>query len=141
MIRPPPRSTRTDTLFPYTTLFRSPFPSVLSLGEGEQPQEADASVARSGESLRQHTWRDELLKAGIRGTGGPMLKFAALETLPDTRHVHCTGHLDSGQPVVVRCGPEPRPLEQKQPKLANPEHDAPTPRQTLLAFVTLTPHP
>src|SRR3546814_8720415 len=25
MIRPPPRSTRTDTLFPYTTLFRSEF--------------------------------------------------------------------------------------------------------------------
>src|SRR3546814_10626148 len=24
MIRPPPRSTRTDTLFPYTTRFRSP---------------------------------------------------------------------------------------------------------------------
>src|SRR3546814_2167507 len=24
MIRPPPRSTHTDTLFPYTTLFRSP---------------------------------------------------------------------------------------------------------------------
>src|SRR3546814_20939410 len=27
MIRRPPRSTRTDTLFPYTTLFRSPRPS------------------------------------------------------------------------------------------------------------------
>src|SRR3546814_5230883 len=27
MIRRPPRSTRTDTLFPYTTLFRSPPPS------------------------------------------------------------------------------------------------------------------
>src|SRR3546814_7728958 len=27
MIRRPPRSTRTDTLFPYTTLFRSPFDS------------------------------------------------------------------------------------------------------------------
>src|SRR3546814_20028668 len=27
MIRPPPRSTRTDTLFPYTTLFRSHFAS------------------------------------------------------------------------------------------------------------------
>src|SRR3546814_16763267 len=25
MIRRPPRSTRTDTLFPYTTLFRSPY--------------------------------------------------------------------------------------------------------------------
>src|SRR3546814_5524177 len=30
MIRRPPRSTRTDTLFPYTTLFRS------SAGEGEE---------------------------------------------------------------------------------------------------------
>src|SRR3546814_10047613 len=26
MVRPPPRSTRTDTLLPYTTLFRSPRP-------------------------------------------------------------------------------------------------------------------
>src|SRR3546814_5329264 len=29
MIRRPPRSTRTDTLFPYTTLFRSPLASAL----------------------------------------------------------------------------------------------------------------
>src|SRR3546814_2683014 len=29
MIRPPPRSTRTDTLFPYTTLFRSTHPLVV----------------------------------------------------------------------------------------------------------------
>src|SRR3546814_4913445 len=28
MIRRPPRSTRTDTLFPYTTLFRSPSPNL-----------------------------------------------------------------------------------------------------------------
>src|SRR3546814_21196333 len=27
MMRRPPRSTRTDTLFPYTTLFRSPIPT------------------------------------------------------------------------------------------------------------------
>src|SRR3546814_19240673 len=32
MIRRPPRSTRTDTLFPYTTLFRSPLLSSSSLG-------------------------------------------------------------------------------------------------------------
>src|SRR3546814_14870152 len=31
MIRRPPRSTRTDTLFPYTTLFRS---QVVFIGEG-----------------------------------------------------------------------------------------------------------
>ena len=45
-------------------------------------QEADAAVARSGESARQHQWRDELLKTGIRGKGGQMLTFAELETLP-----------------------------------------------------------
>src|SRR3546814_18956587 len=31
MIRRPPRSTRTDTLFPYTTLFRSMEPSLLTI--------------------------------------------------------------------------------------------------------------
>src|SRR3546814_17682287 len=31
MIRRPPRSTRTDTLFPYTTLFRSPFTVIDSV--------------------------------------------------------------------------------------------------------------
>src|SRR3546814_17455074 len=34
MIRRPPRSTRTDTLFPYTTLFRSPPPSQAKSGGG-----------------------------------------------------------------------------------------------------------
>src|SRR3546814_5348640 len=33
MIRRPPRSTRTDTLFPYTTLFRSHAPSVKVVGK------------------------------------------------------------------------------------------------------------
>src|SRR3546814_3585990 len=33
MIRRPPRSTRTDTLFPYTTLFRSAEPRGLRLGK------------------------------------------------------------------------------------------------------------
>src|SRR3546814_19961686 len=31
MIRRPPRSTRTDTLFPYTTLFRSPYAGIATL--------------------------------------------------------------------------------------------------------------
>src|SRR3546814_11693398 len=34
MIRRPPESTRTDTLFPYTTLFRSVVAPPLLLGEG-----------------------------------------------------------------------------------------------------------
>src|SRR3546814_1645697 len=35
MIRRPPRSTRTDTLFPYTTLFRSNLVPVTALGAVE----------------------------------------------------------------------------------------------------------
>src|SRR3546814_1217010 len=37
MIRRPPRSTRTDTLFPYTTLFRSTIPSPPPLGQILRP--------------------------------------------------------------------------------------------------------
>src|SRR3546814_3328538 len=36
MIRRPPRSTRTDTLFPYTTLFRSAI-DAEQIGDGEMP--------------------------------------------------------------------------------------------------------
>src|SRR3546814_1526776 len=36
MIRRPPRSTRTDTLFPYTTLFRSRRDHVVDAGGGDE---------------------------------------------------------------------------------------------------------
>src|SRR3546814_20451393 len=36
-IRRPPRSTRTDTLFPYTTLFRSPLDEDLPANQTEHP--------------------------------------------------------------------------------------------------------
>src|SRR3546814_11048209 len=47
MIRRPPRSTRTDTLCPYTTLFRSQAGAVLRPGEHprDRAQPADAGVA------------------------------------------------------------------------------------------------
>src|SRR3546814_17411919 len=37
MIRLPPRSTRTDTLFPYTTLFRSQFVSIAGFAGDDAP--------------------------------------------------------------------------------------------------------
>src|SRR3546814_13626237 len=43
MIRRPPRSTRTDTLFPYTTLFRSPRPETPAPARTGRP----ASTARA----------------------------------------------------------------------------------------------
>src|SRR3546814_1660467 len=48
MIRRPPRSTRTDTLFPYTTLFRSPVASgAPSDAEGSIPREPVSIEAQS----------------------------------------------------------------------------------------------
>lgn len=115
-----------------------PFPSVLALDETQPTQEADASVARSGESLRQHSWRDELLKTGIRGKGGQMLKFAELQTLPDTRHLHCSGHTDSGERVVVSFGPEHAALEQRQVELAMREAGELFPRPKMIVFCAFT---
>src|SRR3546814_5338655 len=47
MIRRPPRSKRTDTLFPYTTLFRSDRDSVF-------PGKRDGGVVHDAEILGQH---------------------------------------------------------------------------------------
>src|SRR3546814_9087382 len=47
MIRRPPRSTRTDTLFPYTTLFRSPAPSGVSAPRARDREGSGAADARS----------------------------------------------------------------------------------------------
>src|SRR3546814_14515496 len=40
MIRRPPRSTRTDTLFPYTTLFRSTGAGIAATGHGGRQRTA-----------------------------------------------------------------------------------------------------
>ena len=112
-----------------------PFPTVLALDDVRTPEEADVSIARSGESSRQHQWRDELLKTGIRGKGGQMMKFAALEPLPDTRHLHVSGTLaDTGQRVGVSFGPEHGALEQRQVEMAMREAGTLFPRPTMIIF-------
>ncbi len=62
-----------------------PAPMVKPLDEFESEQPADDSVARSGETLRQDEWRDELLRTGIRGKGGQKIEFTRVEPLPGTR--------------------------------------------------------
>src|SRR3546814_11426024 len=51
MIRRPPRSTRTDTLFPYTTLFRSPAPCFRP---PIQADFADGAVGAAGEAVKDY---------------------------------------------------------------------------------------
>src|SRR3546814_19796045 len=54
MIRRPPRSTRTDTLFPYTTLFRSSGAFIRRLMVGRpRSMQRTSGVYRSGRGLEQ----------------------------------------------------------------------------------------
>jgi adenine-specific DNA-methyltransferase len=116
-----------------------PFPSVLALDQAEQPKEADLTIARSGESARQHTWRDELMKTGIRGKGGQMIRFAELETLPELRYLHCSGTVaDTGERVVVSFGPEHAALEQRQVEMAMREAGELFPRPKMIVFCAFT---
>src|SRR3546814_10791835 len=70
MIRPPPRSTRTDTLLPYTTLFRS--------GGSYRIARLDADVTRVGATFAftEHTMAGGLLclsiQAGSIAEDGPV---------------------------------------------------------------------
>src|SRR3546814_13691746 len=48
MIRRPPRSTRTDTLFPYTTLFRSSAAVTICLGGGCSAQPGSNVLVNAG---------------------------------------------------------------------------------------------
>ncbi len=118
-----------------------PAPMVKSLAEiaGEEtapPMPADESVSRSGETVRQDEWRSELLRAGIRGKGGQMIRFSRVEPLSGTRWLHADAETklnDDGpdqlregaakerQRVVISFGPEHAPLEQKQVERAYEE--------------------
>src|SRR3546814_10826048 len=51
MIRRPPRSTRTDTPFPYTTLFRSP--SAVSVGAGLDVDSMDVKGALTSDAISE----------------------------------------------------------------------------------------
>ena len=116
---------------------------------GKEPS-ADASVARSGETLRQNEWRDELLRTGIRGKAGQHIRFARLEPLPGCRWLHADGESrpsDEGaktvrekgtayapQRIVVSFGPEHAPLEQKQVEQAWEEARTLVPRPKIIIF-------
>src|SRR3546814_19672539 len=59
MIRRPPRSTRTDTLFPYTTLFRSNRPRVRASPQAARRFPRWRSYRRAAAERRQHHARSE----------------------------------------------------------------------------------
>ena len=127
-----------------------PAPVVKPLDPTEQtPPLADHSIARSGETLRQSDWRDELAKTGIRGKAGQRISFARLEPMQGTHWLHVEGETrpdDRGAtevrdgttatrtPVVVSFGPDHTPLEQRQVALAIEEAQTLVPRPKIIVF-------
>src|SRR3546814_19581982 len=78
MTRRPPRSTRTDTLFPYTTLFRSPAPLRL-----ESRFRSNIAAVRRGHQtlqvIRSHVRHSE---EKVRGSSNTICRMSFLESLP-----------------------------------------------------------
>ena len=153
--RPKVDRSKTRVTGPFT-IEAVPAPAVKPLDvieeSGEQP--ADEAVARTGETLRQGDWRDELFRTGIRGKAGQHIRFARLEPLAATRWLHAEGETrphDSGtdsfgpgiretptafEPVrvVISFGPDHAPMEQRQVALAIEEAQLLVPKPEIIVF-------
>lgn len=131
-----------------------PAPTVKPLDNVEgltDTPDADQSIARSGETLRQVEWRDELFKTGIRGKGGQYILFSRVEPLPGTRWLHADGETkpsneenDTSQGsggtqnkamrAVISFGLEHAPLDQRQVEMAIEEAQTLIPKPKLVIF-------
>ena len=119
-----------------------PAPAVKSIDEivnGSEPV-SDDSVARSGETLRQSEWRDELLKTGVRGKSNQYIRFSRIEVIPGYRWIHAVAETipesDKLIPerVAVSFASEFMPLEQRQVALALEEAQSLVPKPKILIF-------
>src|SRR3546814_17256569 len=117
MIRRPPRSTRTDTLFPYTTLFRSDGsadrrqcrgPDPLRHGEGGRPRHAH----HRHPAAAQVRWQVRHLRSGLNRVMLPVADarariVAALPVMPaetvDLRHAAGRVLRSEGRRVGKEC--------------------------------------
>lgn len=125
-----------------------PAPTVKALDDVQAPLSGDATVARSGETLRQFDWQEELLKAGIRGKGGQRIEFSRVEPLAGARFLHAdaetkafrAGESRAGDPlgvpqrVVISFGPDHAPLEQRQVAMALEEAQTLVPKPKIIVF-------
>src|SRR3546814_11270178 len=94
MIRRPPRSTRTDTLFPYTTLFRSAWPVLIFLRfppPWRQPGSSPAhAAAHHQECDPRHRLRAAQRPEGLpHPVAGPHLHRHHVPPLRPTAPVGC----------------------------------------------------
>ena len=113
-----------------------PSPFVKSFEELPVESDADSTIPRSGETLRQGMWRDEIIKAGIRGKGGQQIEFSRVETLSGAKWIHADAETKEKEPkrVVISFGPDYAPLEQKQVELSLEEASHLFPKPNIVVF-------
>src|SRR3546814_20486380 len=121
MIRRPPRSTRTDTLFPYTTLFRS--------GPERRIALALVTIRASITSPGGDHWSECTVKSGAVLTSWPRAESrSAVVSAPGCGRVPRTRAIN---PRTERAGPDWPPTEDPppnpRPAPPPPRHDRPTP--------------
>src|SRR3546814_15779824 len=112
MIRRPPRSTRTDTLFPYTTLFRSSaFPAPLE--HGSRSQRIATAEARSLRGMQfskvrlPASCRDARRLLRVPGNAGPAPN--CIDTTLAAHLFHPAMRNAGGSDLVISVDPSPPP--------------------------------
>ena len=131
----------------------------VEIGKGKEVN-ADNSIVRSGETLRQSEWRQELMRTGIRGKNKQIITFTRVEPFSGAKWLHADAETlpeakskilfekekqmsfdDQPQRVVISFGPEHSPLEQRQVELAIDEasHLVPKPKMIVFAAFQFDP--
>ncbi|MGP6293835.1 site-specific DNA-methyltransferase [Caldiplasma sukawensis] len=116
-----------------------PSQRVVNLEEVEEnlsTQEPDNTIARSGETVRQSDWIDELSKTGIRAKGGQNIKFSRIEPMQGTKWLQAEGETSDGQNAVISFGPAYAPLERRQVELAIEEAQQLVPKPKMVIFAS-----
>src|SRR3546814_19468262 len=118
MLRRPPRSTRTDTLFPYTTLFRSPYPKPLRRWRTRAIREPKSEPRAVGGVAPTYAIRVSCPFAM------PMRPLVGRGYAPDTRPVS-----EAGAPMVHAFEPRLK-SRTKNRRGRSPDQPAPRTRNT-----------
>ncbi len=127
--------TRTRISGPFT-VEAVPSPTVKSIDVLSRPQQEQATMQNN--SSHQQLWRDELVKAGIRGKAGQKIEFTRVESHPATKWIHADAESKNGQKrVMISFGPEHAPLEQRQVALAIEEAQTLVPKAEMVIFAAM----
>lgn len=120
------------------TMEAVPAPVAKSFEDVDDDNQTDAniSVSRSGETLRQDEWKSRLKLGGVRGKNGEIITFTRVELLSGTRFLQAEGETKEDNPkkVVVCFGPEHAPLEQRMVELALEEARTLKPKPEIILF-------